>query len=835
MLFKELIDLDQETRIERLESVKTEDPLLFEELMSLLAADSEETSLIDGFAIDQIDISQLIDHEGEQIGPFVIEKTIGAGGMGSVYLAHRVEGGFDQTVALKLIKFGVGSEQAIRRFESERNILARLQHPNIARLVDGGLTREDHPWFAMEYVEGKDLLSFCNRLNLSVQKRLALFLDVIEAVQYAHKNLVVHRDLKPGNTMVTGDDDKPLVKLLDFGISQIMDESEADQAGIKAMTRAYASPEQLKGESTSTATDIYSLGVILYQLISESHPKEEFRSQDSHPKSIDNELAAICQKAMQDDPSHRFQNVSDLGEEIEAWLKNRPVPSYSDKSLYRLNKWMKRNRAASSVGILAIISLLIVVLLYTNELQKETERAQQEAETSQQIAGFLQGLFELTDPAISSGDTLTAFTMLDRGTERIEEDLQNDPEILARMFDVLAEAYLNLWNTEKAEELYKKSLAIKQDIYGDDHIEISNSLHNIGHIYVQDGKFEEGDSLLTIALQIRRENLEPNDPDIGLTLQRLGFLKQRTGDSEMAEKLYSEALAIFQSSSDEQSVMEAASLTNSLGMIYERRAEYDQAAANYRQAIETIRSLRGNDFPRVINYLSNLGVTLNLMGNTEGAEPYLAEAVEVAKQLRGERHPHTALAMNDYANFHFSHNNFEEAEEMYSEILDIYVEAFGEEHPAIPVFYNNLGNTRDNLGDYETALDYHQKALEQRIELYGEVHHQTAQSYANKATTLKNMEQYDEALKNYNKALEIEMNVYGELHPEPAYSYAAIGNVYKFMGQMDDAEQNYLKGYEILLEVLGDDHFETENARKRLVSLYEETGQTEKMDAFKEN
>lgn len=833
-LFKELVDLDHDTRIERLESVKTEDPLLFEELMSLLAADSEDTSLIDGFAIDQVDLSSLADLDDVKIGPFQTEKKIGAGGMGSVHLAHRVTGGFEQTVALKLIKYGMGSEQAIRRFETERNILSRLQHPNIARLVDGGLTSEDHPWFAMEYVNGEDLLSYCNRLNLSVKKRLDLFLDVTEAVQYAHKNLVVHRDLKPGNIMVTGEDSKPLVKLLDFGISQIMDESESEQAAMKAMTRAYASPEQINGESTSTSTDIYSLGVVLHQLISGCHPKEEFRPENCRPKPMDKELAAICVKAMTDEPSNRFENASDLGEEIEAWLKHRPVPSYSGRPVYRFNKWMKRNRAASSIGIFALISLVIVVLLYTNELRKETERAQQEAETSLQIAGFLQGLFELTDPALSRGDTLTAFTMLDRGAERIEEDLQNDPEILARMFDVLAEAYLNLWNTEKAEDLYNKALVIKQDIYGDDHIEISNSLHNIGHIYVQDGKFEEGDSLLTIALQIRRENLEANDPDIGLTLQRLGFLKQRTGDAEMAEKLYKEALAIFQSGSDEQSVMEAASLTNNLGMIYEGRADYEQAAANYRQAIETIRSLQGDDFPRVINYLSNLGFTLNLMGDTDEAEPYLAEAVEVAKRVRGERHPHTALAMNDYANFHFSHNNFEKAEEMYSEILDIYVEAFGEDHPAIPVFYNNLGNTRDNLGDYETALDYHQKALDRRIELYGDVHHQTAQSYANKATTLKNMEHYDDALENYNIALEIEREVYEDLHPEVAYSHAAIGNVYKLLGQMDEAEQNYLKGYEILLEVLGEDHFETENARERLVDLYEETGREDEAERYRE-
>ncbi|MDZ7720979.1 MAG: serine/threonine-protein kinase [Balneolaceae bacterium] len=179
--------------------------------------------------------------------------------------------------------------------------------------MDGGLTDDNHPWFAMEYVEGEDLLAYCNRLDLSIEKRLRLFLDVIEAVQYAHKNLIVHRDLKPGNILVTGEDDKLFVKLLDFGISQIMDESDSEHASSKAMTRAYASPEQVKGDYTSTGSDIYSLGVILYQLISGCHPKEEFRSENCHPKPVNKELAAICKKSMSTDPAQRFENVSDFG------------------------------------------------------------------------------------------------------------------------------------------------------------------------------------------------------------------------------------------------------------------------------------------------------------------------------------------------------------------------------------------------------------------------------------------------------------------------------------------------------------------------------------------
>ena len=834
-LFKELVDLEPETRFKRLESVKTEDPLLFEEVISLLDADSDGTSLIDGFAIENIDIESLAGMDGVQIGPFKIEKLIGSGGMGNVYLAHRVAGGFDQTVALKLTRHGIASEQAIRRFETERNILARLQHPHIARLVDGGLTHDQQPWFAMEYVEGEDLLSYCTRLNLDTKARLRLFLDITEAVQYAHKFLIIHQDLKPGNIMVSGSDEQPFIKLLDFGISRFVDESENDNSGFKAMTRAYASPEQLKGESTSTAADIYSLGVVLYELLLGCHPKEEFRTEGCRPSPVNKELEAICRKAMQEHSSDRFENISDMSEEIKAWIQEKPVPSYSDKQTYRIKKTLNRNRTATAIGIFSVVSLVVVILLYTFELKKETERARVEAETSEQIAGFLQGLFETADPAATQGDTLTAFAMLERGTTQVEEELQSSPEILARMYDVLGDAYVHLWDFEKAEMLYKKSLELKRTLYAVNHIELGKSHHNIGNIFIQDGRLKEADSLMTLALQIRRENLAPESPEIGSTLQRLGFLKLRLGEIDQAEQLYREALSIHKLGTDDESALETASLTNSLGMIYERRGNYDKAAKNYRTALEYIQNSREPDHVRSINYLSNLGYALHLQGNSKEGEEYLVESIEVAKRVRGEDHPQTAIAMSYYSNLLFDQSKYEESEELTKQVLQIYLDTYGEDHPAIPVFYNNIGNTRSNVGDYETALDFHQKALDRRIEIYGDRHPEVAQSYANMATTFSDMERYDEALEYYNTALDIELEVYGEIHPETAYSYEAIGNVYKYMKQMDKAEQSYLKGYEILIEVLGEDHFETENARERLVSLYEETGQDEKLNALMHN
>jgi serine/threonine-protein kinase len=834
-LFKELVDLEPKTRQKKLESVKTDDPLLFEEVMSLLNADSDGTSILDGLAIDKMDIRGLANISGTRIGPFEIRDLIGSGGMGNVYLAHRVAGGFEQSVALKLIRNGFASDQTIRRFETERNILARLQHPHIARLVDGGLTSDQQPWFAMEFVEGEDLLSYSSRLNLNTQERLQLFLDITEAVQHAHKFLVIHHDLKPGNILVSGDDEKPFIKLLDFGISRFMDAPEPENTGIKAMTRAYASPEQLRGESTSTATDIYSLGVVLYQLLAGCHPKEEFRTDGCQPVPINSELEAICRKSMQEKPSDRFEHISDMSEEIQAWMQEKPVLSYSNAQTYRIKKAINRNRAASTIGIFSVISIVVVILLYTFELQKETERARVEAETSEQIAGFLQGLFENADPAATQGDTLTAFAMLERGAIQVEEDLQSSPEILARMYDVLGDAYIHLWDYEKAETLYKKSLELKYTLYPGNHIEMGKSHHNIGTMYMQDGRLGEADSLMNLALQIRRQNLDPLNPEIGSTLQHLGFVKLRLGDMDHAEKLFREAHSIFQAGTDDEAALEAASLINNLGMIYDRRGDYETAAEYYRKALDYIQNSREPNHVRSINYMSNLGLALHLQGNSEEGEEYLKESIEVAKRVRGEDHPHTASALSYYSNFLFDQGKYEESEELTLEILQIYLDSFGPDHPAIPVFYNNLGNTRSNLGDFEKALSYHEQSLERRIEIYGERHPEVAQSIANMATTFSDMEQYPEALDYYNRALDIELEVYGESHPEPAFSYLAIGNVYKYMDQVNEAEQFYLKGYGILSDVLGNDHFETEYARNRLVSLFEDTGQNDKLDALWQN
>ena len=861
-LFKEIVDLDPGQRTERLGLVKTEDPLLYDELLTLLKADSEETSLLDGFAIEQIDLSELVSLDGVQVGPFKIEKQIGSGGMGNVYLAQRTLGGFNQIVALKLIKFGMGTNAAISRFLDERNILARLQHPHIARLIDGGITDEGRQWFAMEYVEGKPINQYCRKKQITLRERLHLFLMIASAVQYAHKNLVVHGDLKPGNILVSEQDDKPTIKLLDFGVARLAEAGKKEAKTTYALTAEYASPEQLDKQRVTTASDIYSMGVILYELLTDTRPHlredlslREFsdRIKQSPPelpgnvhanevlasfrKELKGDLDSICLKALSAEPEQRYETAKQMADDIHRYLNHLPVTAKDGSRMYRTGKFMKRHKAGT-VAVTGILIVLIAGILafawQYSVASQERDRAQKEAETSRQVASFLQGLFEVTDPSISRGDTLTAFTMLERGAEQIETELAGNPELLAEMLDILGAAYHNLWDFRKSEEMFSRSESYKRQIYPEDHLSLSVNYHYMGNIHIQNGNFEAADSSISAAMRIRRANLRQNHPDIASTLQLLGFLNQRQGNFQKAEELYSEALAIYeeQSSDDPDNAMEAASLKSSLGLIFLTTTRHEEAAELFQDAVSYIQTNLGDDHPRIINYLANLGTAHSRLGNTEEAERYLIQSVEAARKILGNHHPLTANTLIYYSNFLFGQDEYLQIEQLSREALQIYTDFFDDDNPVIPVIINNLANSLDNQGKYTEAEELHRVALARRIELFGNESHHVAQSYGNIAVTLRNKEKYDLALEYFHRALEIEIAVYGEDHPEAAYGTLAIAYVHKLTGENEKAEEYYLKGYQIFRDRFGDDNNETRNALDRVTRFYEDTGQPEKIETL---
>lgn len=869
-LFKEIVELDHDSRTTRLEKVLETDPDLYREIESLLAADADRTSILDGFALDSIDISSLFFTEGTRIGSFQIVKQIGSGGMGNVYLAKRFEGGFEQTVALKLIKYGMDSEQILRRFESERQILARLQHPNISRLLDGGITEDGRPWFAMEYVQGEPIDKYCKRKNLNIEQKLNLFLTVLSAVQYAHRNLIVHRDLKPYNIFVHHEGDSIEVKLLDFGIARLLTEdgehSSLTQEGIRPMTRSYASPEQLKEETVTTASDIYSLGVILYELLSGRRPFEqgELTSREfedlicttepqrpSHTmgntnkndagradngqirrrkKQLNGDLDMICLKALRLEPERRYETADQFAEDIKRHLTERPILARSESKRYLAQKFVKRHTIGVVATLLVLLSLIAGIVAFAWQYRiaaVERDRAQREADTATEIAGFLQGLFEVADPAISRGDTLTARQLLERGAKQIEQELAEQPKVLARMLDVLGNVYLSLWMPDEAQSMFEKALDVRQGSLHMDVMnpEIATSLHNIGRASIAKGAFARADSVLTQSLAIRQSVLEKKHPDIANGLAALAHLQNQQGKYDSAEANYFEALSILELSPDVKDVgLQIAGIKNNLGNLFEEVGEFERSETYLRQAFEYNRSHYQSDHPAVESNMNNLARVLVRLAKYEEAKELFLASLQMSKRLHGERHPKTALSMNNYSAFLKEREEYVEAEEYQLQALDIFLEKLGEDHPYIPMCYNNLANLRNDRGDYETAAEYHKKALERFRDIYGNDHDAVANSLSNMGSVRLDQERYAEAETLFREALRIDSKAFGEAHPYVAMDYQAVGITLFEQGQYPEAEEYLRQSVALNVAVLGETHPNTAIARGEFGRILLKTG-----------
>ncbi|MGH7472284.1 MAG: serine/threonine protein kinase, partial [Longimicrobiales bacterium] len=501
-LFHGALEREPRDRDLFLRAACADDASLYHEVHALLAAEAAAQRALGGMVSDAV--TSLLDTsmEGKPVGPYRVVREIGHGGMGAVYLAERVDGQFEQQVALKLIKQGMDTEQFLRRFRAERQILARLQHPHIARLLDGGIDHDGRPYFALEYVAGEPIDRYCDARGLAVDDRLALFVDACRAVMYAHGNLVVHRDLKPAHILVTEDGQ---VRLLDFGIAKVLREDEEasaglTQVGIRALTPAYASPEQVRGEAVGTSTDVYSLGVILYELLTGARPYDvEQRSpaevervvchtEPERPSTkvlhswgasaqaaqtfgrahgvdvtrarrrLTGDLDVICLKALQKDPARRYPSVEALLEDIRRNLAGLPVLARPDAIGYRLAKFAGRHRVGLMGTAATLVLIASVAAFYTVRLSNERDRAQQEAAKAEQVATFLRGLFEVSDPSESRGQTVTARELLDQGAQRIERELASQPVVRAAMMRVIGDVYHSLGLHTSAKPLLERAL-----------------------------------------------------------------------------------------------------------------------------------------------------------------------------------------------------------------------------------------------------------------------------------------------------------------------------------------------------------------------------------------
>lgn len=838
-IFNEALELKAAERENFVREKCRDHPERLDELLSLLQAHEQEGPL--DRPIQSIKKSVFTDEmpgqmSDKKIGPYRIIRELGRGGMGMVYLAERDDDQFNQKVALKLIPAGITSENQNLRFLAERQILSNLDHRNIAKLLDGGITNNNLPWFAMEFISGKPIDVYCDEKQLSISQRLKLFTEVCSAIQYAHQKLVIHRDLKPSNILVTEDG---LVKLLDFGIAKTLNPDELldhrapiTKTGLLPLTPAYASPEQIRNDNITTASDIYQLGVILYELLTGYRPYEvsghspseieqivchreptrpstaitKFQTlqketeqtaeeisiaRQTRPEQLQKylrgDLDTIILKALQKDPERRYESAEKMASDISNYLNGQPVSAHPDSVLYRSQKFMKRHTlgvASTFAIILLLMGYAVTITWHSQQTEAALQQAQQENLKAEQVTGFLMEMFEASDPNEFPGLAVTAGDILERGVQNAER-LEDQPEIQAQMFDLTGRIYMNLGQYEVAESLLKRGLDLRQVIYDPGHAEISESLHNVGVLYWNRGQYHTAEEFLREALQLKQEIYTGNNESLATTMTALAIVLKELRNFDEAEPLYRDALAMNLELFGEIHESVAFSLNN-LGNYLESIGEYQQAEEHYQKSLDIYRELYGNNHPLVAGRLNNLGGLQSINGDLREAMRYHEEALNIRQSIFNDMHPDVAESYHNLGEVFMDLERYEEAEEYLGKALSIRRAVLDSAHPNTSQTVNVLGILKSRTGDYEAATKYYQESLEMKKEQLGEDHSEVGIQLNNIGLLLVRQERYSEAMETLQRSKEIMDIHYDDDHPLQSYPTLGMGHIYM---RTDDPER----------------------------------------------
>jgi serine/threonine-protein kinase len=796
-LLERALDLTAGRRESYLEGVCAGDSALRRQLGGLLRlAQSRQTTLEGGAArLLPPEAEEASSWSGRRVGPYRLERELGSGGMGTVWLARRDDGQFERRVAVKVVRPDRPSEELLARFHHERRILASLEHPNIARLLDGGATEEGLPYLVMEHVEGEPITEHCARRGLAVGDRLALFVTVCEAVQSAHQALVVHRDLKPSNILVTPSGE---VKLLDFGIAKLLERGgergALTRTGSEPLTPAFASPEQLRGEPATTAADVYGLGVLLFRLLTERPPypvdrglAETVRAVLEDPPPIPSEtvpparrprlagdLDAIVLKALACEPSARYATARELADDLVRHRDGLPVAARPADWRYRLGKLLRRRRAAlaSTAGAVALLAGLGA--LHAARLAEERDRAEAEAAAARAVSGFVVDLFGIADPDARQGEALSALDLLEAGRSRL--------------------ASLDLPAGARAE--------------------LGTAL---GVLYARLGRYGEAAELLETAIATRRR-AETATPALAESLYELGVVRRRQGALDDAERLHREALELRRAATpaDDWAVAES---TNELGLVAWERGDYAAAESIHRETLALRRAVvaeRGDPDLDLTASLNNLGLALLNQGRPDEALPLLEELVALRRARFGAVHSRVATALGNLALAYTALARYPEAERAYRESLAQDRDLFGELHPKVAGDLVNLAAALHNQGRTEEAAELARRSLELRRELLGPDHRETLTSQSHLANQLHGLGRSAEAEALLRDALG-RRRAAGPLdHPDAARDLRHLSGVIEDRGRLAEAEALAREALELDRRILGDEHPQTAASQLRL-------------------
>jgi serine/threonine-protein kinase len=740
-----------------------EDVALRSEVESLLEA-AASPGLRSGRAVEEIapelDASTAAPHEGARVGPYRLGERIGQGGMGAVFAAERSDGQFQQTAAIKLLAVGFADATTVSRFRTEREILARLEHPNIARLLDGGVTEQGSPYLVMEYVRGEPVTEFCDRKRLPLAERLRLFQQICLAVQYAHQNLVVHRDLKPSNILVS---ERGEVKLLDFGIAKLLEPGrttpplEATRTVGRWMTPAFASPEQVRGEAVTTATDVYALGLLLYELLTgrraqpvaadlpagelerricetdverasaavlggaDAAARAESRggmSPQRLGRLLRGDLDTIVSKAMQKEPGRRYVSAAELADDVARHLQRLPVRARRDTLAYRASRFARRHR----FGVAAAGAALAALIAFSATTAVQAARIAREAEAKSRVTEFLTDLFKVSDPAQGRSRTITARELLDQGAAKIRNSLQHEPEIQAGLMATMGSAYLNLGLYAEAEQQAKVALETRRRVLGPEHPHTLQSMTSVAFAYSLQGRHAEAEALLreTLGIQTRVLGLEHAD-----TAKSMFVLADALREQERyaeAEALFRETLGIqtrVLGPEHQDTLRSRISLTNTLsgcsawsGCGSDLTARAAEVEALERETLGIQTRVLGPQHPDTLKSRMNLAVTIASQGRKAEAEAFGRETLGIQTRVLGPEHPATLLSKMNLADAIASQGRYTDAEALHRETLAVRQRVLGPDHPETVNSIYNLAAVAALQGKRAEALSHLRDAIE---------------------------------------------------------------------------------------------------------------------------
>ena len=810
-LFERARELPAEARRRFLEEACPDDVELRGKVESLILHDEGAGGTLHG-AVDEAaaDLTrEALDLSGQRLGPYRIERLLGEGGMGSVWLASRDDQAYTQKVAIKVAR-GLPGAETLRRFRAERQILAALDHPNIARMLDGGATAQGAPYVVMEQIEGRPIDVYCNDEKLSTEERLALFLRVCDAVQYAHGRLVVHRDIKPGNILVT-DEGEP--KLLDFGIAKLLDTTAIPgtlvetATSMRMLTPEYASPEQVRGADVTVASDVYGLGLLLYELLSDrraqplatGEPAELLRvvcekdpdrpSIAASRRRLAGDLDNIVMMALRKEPERRYASVGLMAEDLRRHLDGLPVLARAGSWRYRAGKFLRRNTLAVSAGALVVLLLVVFAVsmaLQAGRVARERDTATRERETARRVSDFMIGMFEISDPGEARGESVTAREILDEGAMRIRAELGDEPEMQATMMRAMGRVYLNLGLFDDARPLMEQSLRIRTERLGEESNETATSTNDLANVLHESGDLEGAERLYERARTLFEAMPEPS-ADAASNLNDLANLRADQGAYDEARPLYEGAARIWEETLGPEDRMVGLAMSN-LAFLENDAGNPQRALELFEAALEHQRRALGPDHPDVGSVLYGLGQTHRSLGNLERAEQYLRQTHELHVKLRGPRTLQATGALNDLALVLQDAGKLDEAEPLFGEVLALRLEMFGENQPSTIISLHNMGWLLFLRERFDDAGDHFRRALEAGRTTLGEKHWVMGSIHKNLGRSLEAAGKLDEAEAQYRAAVDTLEAVLPEGHINAARARLRLASAWSERGRLDEAE-----------------------------------------------